>query len=209
MVRRTDRPLQARAAATREAIVQAAATVFAERGYAGASIDQILAQAEVTKGALYFHFESKAELASAVITALGDTWTQLRARVEEEGDRQGWSHLERLHRVALGVAQEYVRSIVMTASMRLGDESNTIGIELPVPMRGWMGYLDGMLQRAQDAGEMPAAADRATIARIVIASIYGLERLSRRPGQRREEFPDRVEEWWALVLPGLTGVSPN
>jgi hypothetical protein len=62
-----------------------------------------------------------------------------------------------------------------------------------------------MLERAQAAGEMPAGADRATIARIVIASVYGLERLSRRPGQRREEFPDRVEEWWALLLPGLTG----
>ena len=187
--------------------MQAAAAVFAERGYAGASIDQILAEAEVTKGALYFHFESKAELAVAVITALGATWTQLRAAIDEEGERRGWSHLERLHRVALGVGREYVESIMMTASMRLGDESNTIGVDLPVPMQGWMAYIEGMLERAQDAGEMPADADRETIARMIIAAIYGIERLSRRPGQRREEFPDRVEEWWSLVLPGLTGAA--
>ena len=36
-------------------------------GYANASLSEIIAQSNVTKGALYFHFGSKEELARAVV----------------------------------------------------------------------------------------------------------------------------------------------
>jgi len=48
--------------ASREHLLDAAARVFAERGYEGASVDAIAAAAGVTTGALYWHFESKADL---------------------------------------------------------------------------------------------------------------------------------------------------
>lgn len=47
---------------SREQLLDAAATVFAERGYRGASVEAIAAAAGVTKGALYWSFESKADL---------------------------------------------------------------------------------------------------------------------------------------------------
>ena len=46
----------------REQLLDAAARVFAERGYRGASVDGIAAEAGVTKGALYWNFKSKADL---------------------------------------------------------------------------------------------------------------------------------------------------
>jgi AcrR family transcriptional regulator len=46
----------------REQLLDAAARVFAERGYRGASVEAIAAAAGVTKGALYWNFESKADL---------------------------------------------------------------------------------------------------------------------------------------------------
>jgi len=52
---------------TRASLVQAAADVFAERGYAGAGIDAIAVRAGVTGGAFYKHFASKAELLLEVI----------------------------------------------------------------------------------------------------------------------------------------------
>src|SRR5689334_12795925 len=58
---------QDRAERTRTAILDAAAAVFDERGFSGASLSDILTKAGVTKGALYFHFSSKEELARAVI----------------------------------------------------------------------------------------------------------------------------------------------
>ncbi|WP_345059327.1 ScbR family autoregulator-binding transcription factor [Streptomyces rameus] len=58
---------QERAVRTRRAVLEAAAAVFAERGYAAATIAEILGRAGVTKGALYFHFDSKADLARGVL----------------------------------------------------------------------------------------------------------------------------------------------
>lgn len=47
---------------TRQDLVAAATTVFAARGYDGASVDDVAAAAGYTKGAVYSHFSSKADL---------------------------------------------------------------------------------------------------------------------------------------------------
>jgi AcrR family transcriptional regulator len=47
---------------TRTRILEAAARVFAENGYAEATLDQIAANAGMTKGAIYWHFSSKSDL---------------------------------------------------------------------------------------------------------------------------------------------------
>ena len=83
-----------RSARTRAALVGAARELFAERGFAATSRDEIAARAGVTRGALYHHFDSKTALAAAVVAELED---ELVARVvaaasEVEGVR------EQLHR---------------------------------------------------------------------------------------------------------------
>src|SRR5277367_8128 len=50
------------AAETRDRLLRAAADVFAERGYDGTRVADIAAAAGVSNGALYAHFESKADL---------------------------------------------------------------------------------------------------------------------------------------------------
>ena len=59
--------LSDKAQRSRQAILDAAGRLFAERGYSGASVHAIVESAGVTKGGLYFHFTSKRELALAVI----------------------------------------------------------------------------------------------------------------------------------------------
>src|ERR1700709_2702116 len=59
-------PRQARAVATRETILAAAAHEFATEGYQAASLSKILERSGVTKGAMYFHFASKEAMARAV-----------------------------------------------------------------------------------------------------------------------------------------------
>ena len=49
-------------ASSRRALLEAAAQVFSERGYRGATVDAILARAGLSKGAFYWHFASKEEL---------------------------------------------------------------------------------------------------------------------------------------------------
>jgi AcrR family transcriptional regulator len=52
---------------TRQALVREARRLFAERGYGAVGLTEIVGAAEVTKGALYHHFDGKAELFRAVL----------------------------------------------------------------------------------------------------------------------------------------------
>jgi AcrR family transcriptional regulator len=51
---------------TRRALLDSAGELFAERGYAGTSLDEVVAAARVTKGALYHHYQGKLALFQAV-----------------------------------------------------------------------------------------------------------------------------------------------
>ena len=61
---------EAQAAATRSALVAVGRRLFAERGYAGTSTEEIVTQAGVTRGALYYHFRNKEDLFRAVFAAI-------------------------------------------------------------------------------------------------------------------------------------------
>jgi AcrR family transcriptional regulator len=58
-----------RRAATRGALIEAATALFAERGYAGVALEEVVRRAGVTRGALYHHFADKQELFLAVFEA--------------------------------------------------------------------------------------------------------------------------------------------
>ena len=45
--------------ATRQRILEAAETVFAEKGYHRSVVDDIIREAKTSKGGFYFHFSSK------------------------------------------------------------------------------------------------------------------------------------------------------
>jgi AcrR family transcriptional regulator len=55
---------------TRSALVAAARQLFAEHGFAESSRDEIAERAGVTRGALYHYFDSKTDLAAAVVEAI-------------------------------------------------------------------------------------------------------------------------------------------
>src|SRR5580692_12569336 len=64
---------------TRESLPQAGFREVYRRGFQSAGIDAILAATNVTKGALYYHFENKEALGYAVIEEIvakltGDRW---------------------------------------------------------------------------------------------------------------------------------------
>jgi AcrR family transcriptional regulator len=64
MERRTRKAEQGEA--TRSKLMRAARELFTEKGYAGVGTEEIVRRADVTRGALYHHFEDKRDLFLAV-----------------------------------------------------------------------------------------------------------------------------------------------
>src|SRR5579884_289296 len=52
--------------ATRRALLESAGRLFAEKGFAATSLDEVAAEARVTKGAVYHHFANKQAVFEAV-----------------------------------------------------------------------------------------------------------------------------------------------
>ena len=77
---------QERKEETRAELIVASAKVFARRGFHGASLDDIAAEAGFSTGAIYWHFSGKEELFLAVYEEYAKTrareWSQVRAGAE-------------------------------------------------------------------------------------------------------------------------------
>jgi len=97
MARRTKEEAQE----TRSRIIDAAENVFHERGVANASLEEIAAEARVTRGAIYWHFKDKAELFDAMMQRVVLPAEDL---LEEAGDCCGGADpLELLRRTTIDV----------------------------------------------------------------------------------------------------------
>lgn len=82
-----------RAEETREALLTSARAAFADRGYAGSSLEDIVGPAGLTKGALYHHFGSKAGVFEAVYTAMSQRLVEaVEAALAAAGD-EPWARI--------------------------------------------------------------------------------------------------------------------
>jgi AcrR family transcriptional regulator len=79
-----------RKAATRARLLDAAARVYARNGFAGATLDEVAADAGFTKGAVYAHFGSKENLLMALLQEhlVGQIAEQLELFNRERSDRE-------------------------------------------------------------------------------------------------------------------------
>ncbi|MBI2964761.1 MAG: TetR/AcrR family transcriptional regulator [Chloroflexi bacterium] len=85
MTRIYEHPLDDQKEATRARILEAAESVFADKGYHDALVDEVAEATSLSKGGVYFHFPSKESLFFAVLDRLAD---RLIARAERESAGQ-------------------------------------------------------------------------------------------------------------------------
>ncbi len=200
------RPRQERAIQTREAIIRAAAEVFDEYGFAGASISRILKRAEVTTGALYFHFGSKEGLAQAVMNAQPNAIVPL---LESDG-------IQRLVDITLTWAYQLQTDPLLRAGVRLTSEQDTFGVRDSTPYQEWSQVMEECLRVAQQKGELQTGVEPAELAELVVESCTGMQMYAAAESGRTD-LPDRVVRMWRLLLPGVavptvvarTAVNPS
>ncbi|MBJ7352702.1 MAG: TetR/AcrR family transcriptional regulator, partial [Rhodococcus sp.] len=106
---------QERARRTRAAIVEAAAAEFAKRGYAAASVNTILEGSNATKGAMYFHFQSKEDLARAVLAAGLDRYVAISEKWADSTAHPFYV----IKGIVDDIAQNFQNDVIVRAEFRL------------------------------------------------------------------------------------------
>lgn len=160
---------QERARRTRAAIVEAAAYEFSKRGYTAASVNTILEGSRATKGAMYFHFSSKEELARAVLQTAVEKYTGVMDAPREEG----LDALEWLHRLIVDLAASFKANVVVQAEFRLIIEPEFYPTVRDGAGAVWGRTTHKLAVEAHEMGLLKPEVDPRKFTRVLISSIAG------------------------------------
>lgn len=183
---------QERAIRTRLAILTAAASVFDEYGYDRATIGEILARAGLTKGALYFHFPSKAALAEGVLS-------QQFSLVSVEPSA---SKLQELVDMGLTVAYRMRRDPLVSAVARLSLDQDVRAQFGTTAITRWIDTSGRLLTEAKKQGELLPHIVPSETAWQFSAAWTGVQVYSQILAQR-EDLEARVVSLFKHLLPSI------
>jgi AcrR family transcriptional regulator len=181
-----------------EALVEAAHQLFMERDYAEVSTEQILERSGVSRGALYHHFPTKADLFKAVYIA---SEQRVIARIAAQASAVS-TPFEALRALAVG----YLRAAESDEELRrigLGQSRTVLGWE------GWrasaaqlgIGIAEAAVSAAIEAGELPPR-DPETMAMVLLGAMIDAATLIA-VAEDRAAARERCEEVIVDLLEGL------
>ena len=204
---RVGRPSKEDAAETSTRIVDTAARLFAAKGFAATSIEQVASACSAGKDTIYRRFPSKVALFEAVVERM-----RMRTldRLETEIDSAGGAGdpLERLRRVArwlltvnLDAEMVAFKRIAMSEAIVFGENRREQWESDPIVDR-----LITLVTEAQEAGMLGDSAPQAVVAHLLHSIVFGpsndaiMGRRTYATKNSRDRFFDQA---WELFLRGV------
>jgi AcrR family transcriptional regulator len=179
-------------------LMEASSDLFAERGYLGTSVNDLLERAGLTRNAFYSYFPSKEALAVAIVEHTAAQWPPLIARFRALRAPA----VDTVIALSLEVADRFREDVVVRAGTRLSLERDTVKTPLPPPFHGWAEEIEGLLSPAGEWELMGLSTPADVAARVIVTCLIGVQYLSGGP-EGREQMGRRLTEMWTVLLPGL------
>ena len=165
---------------TKERIVQKALDLFHDKGYNLTSMNDIVDLTGVKKGNLYFHYNSKEELAIEVLKeALREYDAFIASRMS------GTTPLERLISMINAIAAYHIENSngrgCIFGNMALESKENGSALSEFVKsvFAKWESNISNLLKKSINTGELPELDSTERYARVIISQIEGAVMLSR------------------------------
>jgi TetR/AcrR family transcriptional repressor of nem operon len=165
---------------TRERILEIAETAVLAKGFGATSIDEIIAEAGITKSGFFYHFKDKNELARGLLVRFGQHNDRLLAEMFGRAAELSDDPLQRLL-IGLTLFAEYMAGLpgghpgCLVATMSYQDRLFDREVRAMVTgmVRGWNDYFRSMIEEiiAVYPPREPIDADR--LARTISCSIDG------------------------------------
>ncbi len=189
---------QARSEATRRRIITSAVELFNEIGYPATGLGDIIERAELTKGALYYHFDSKEALATAII---------------EEGSGRLVEVFQGIAQSSAPALENIIHGVFVVADMLSTDNVARSGTQLlrafgefnDAAARAygvWVAYMKERTIQAIEEGDLRADLDPRAVSETIVASMLGAELLSNATSAGADVLL-RVGRTWEVLLPGI------
>jgi AcrR family transcriptional regulator len=189
---------QARSEATRQKIIDSAVDLINEIGYPAAGLADIIERAELTKGALYYHFDSKEALATAIIE---DGGSRIISAFVAAG-RPGSPAMENLIHGVFMVGDTIGNDVLAAAASRL---LRTFGGFNPAAKSAYGRFLEEMTTRVKSAvaeDDVRSDLDPDVIARTIFGAMLGSELLSAALSGA-DDLSKQMADTWEVLLPAI------
>jgi AcrR family transcriptional regulator len=190
---------QKRARVTRERIMAGAADVIRRVGYERATLGEITDAAGVTKGALYFHFATKEDIARALVDEQHRIVRESAALILETPRPA----LEQMMMLCSDLALRLVDDPIVRAGIRLTTDSSTFETPLAEPYRDWISTFGELAERAARDGEIVADIPPEMLAGFIIPAFTGVQLVSE-TFTGRTDLPERIHDMWRILLEAIT-----
>lgn len=191
---------QVRAARTRQTLIVAAAEIFADLGYASATLPAISKRAGVSSGALHFHFASKDSLAAEVEAEAAESVRHLADRCRSEAGTSLQALVDTTCRLLLVAAADPV----VRAGFRLsGDPARQGDAGM---LHWWRAVVDDLIRQAERAGELAQDVSPEAAMVAIVAATLGFQAAG--AVDRTWLAAERVAHFWTFILPRLAS-SPD
>jgi AcrR family transcriptional regulator len=189
---------QARSEATRRKIITSAVELFNEIGYPATGLGDIIERAEMTKGALYYHFDSKESLATAII---------------EEGSTRLADAFHNINTSSAPSLEGIIHGVFVVADLMSTDQIARSGTQLlrafgefnDVAARTYGNWTAEMTERTRQAieeGDVRAELDPQAIGETIVGSMLGAELLAS-ASTAGADVLQRVARAWQVLLPAI------
>lgn len=188
---------QARSEATRWKILSAAVELFGEIGYTSTGLGDVIERAALTKGALYYHFDSKESLAEAII-AEASARVGKAVHAINQGPIPGMEKVIRTSFVIAGIVTGDPLARTGAQLMRALGEFNDTATQT---YTGMQLLITELVKQAGAEGDLRADVDPGVVGELLIATYLGAELLS--IGTSTDDLADRLQRAWSLLLPAI------
>jgi AcrR family transcriptional regulator len=189
---------QARSEATRRRIIDSAIDLINEIGYPAAGLADIIERAELTKGALYYHFDSKEALATAII---------------EEGAATVLDTFRAASRSSSPAMENIVHGLFMVTDVLSGDRVAQAASRLLRTFGGFNAsakqtYADLLAEMAEMTanavaeGDLRDGIDAEDASNVIVSAMLGAELFSSALADGKD-LRARFTRSWAIMLPAI------
>ena len=189
---------QARSEATRQKVIDAAVELFDEIGYPATGMGDIIGRAQITKGALYHHFDSKEAVAAAVIE-LGSA-TLLTTFVS--ACQSAVPAVENLIHSTFVIADHMAGDKVTRAAARLTHTLGHLSEAAAHANRAWLAAMSAQLTRVAEEGDLREDVDSDAAAETIVAATIGSTLMSAEMSDGTD-LPARLLRMWGVLLAAI------